>query len=769
MRLLLLIILSIPYWAYSQVVVNENGDDVSNDIKVECVNPVCDSVYVFKNDRQLYFGKKSDTIQIDVLSGYILEDVPIDFVSRTKIDTSVDVISSENISSTQILESQSQTTADVLAQSEEIFIQKSQMGGGSPMMRGFSANRVLLMYDNIRINNAIFRSGNLHNVIVFDPFSLANIAVTYGPSSALFGSDALGGTIHFQTPKAHFSDSVKVHSDVLLKTASMNLEKTFSGNLRISSKRLFSFTAVTVSDYDDLRAGANRSSRYGDFGLREHYVETVDGQDLIRTGNPQDLKYTGYGQFNANQKFSYLLNEKVVLSLSGHMSKSTDIPRYDRLTIDDSLSNPIYAEWNYQPQEWYMTNAQLEVNDSTKLFDELNANIAYQYYIEGRNDRKFQDEWRRERVEQLNIINYYISAQKNFGKNSLTYGVEGDYQNIKSRGKEVNTTTQEERLVASRYPDGSNRTNSIGVFAQYKKQVSDRSLLSLGLRLSYYHLSSQIDSNYYNLPETRTEFMNIVPSGQLNYFFKLNENLVLNSNVTTGYRNPNLDDAAKVFDSEPGNVVVPNNNLKAEYSYNFDLGLLKTSKTSRYKVAGFYTFLDNALIRTDGTLNGSDSIVYDGDLSKVQMLTNGNSAHILGVNVSVNQKFLSDFEFMLRANYIYSHETSTGTTLRHAPPFFGQLKLSYVKKKFQVFASTLFQASRDFDQLAPSEQSKTHIYPTEGAIGYMILNVGGIYKVNKYLKLMGGIDNVTDSFYQPYSSGLPGGGINFKCSLLMNF
>ncbi len=65
-----------------------------------------------------------------------------------------------------------QTAADLLGASNQVFIQKSQLGGGSPMIRGFATNRVLLVIDGVRMNNAIFRSGNVQNVISLDASTL---------------------------------------------------------------------------------------------------------------------------------------------------------------------------------------------------------------------------------------------------------------------------------------------------------------------------------------------------------------------------------------------------------------------------------------------------------------------------------------------------------------------------------------------------------------------------------------------------------------------
>ena len=94
---------------------------------------------------------------------------------------------------------QPQTMADALGLSGKVFIQKSQQGGGSPMIRGFATNRLLYSVDGIRMNTAIFRSGNIQNVINLDPFSMHHTEILFGPSSVMYGSDAIGGVMSFET------------------------------------------------------------------------------------------------------------------------------------------------------------------------------------------------------------------------------------------------------------------------------------------------------------------------------------------------------------------------------------------------------------------------------------------------------------------------------------------------------------------------------------------------------------------------------------------
>ena len=98
-----------------------------------------------------------------------------------------------------------QTTADLLGISGEVFIQKSQQGGGSPMIRGFATNRLLYSVDGVRMNTAIFRYGNIQNVISLDPFSIENTEILFGPNSVIYGSDAIGGVMSFSTLTPQFS------------------------------------------------------------------------------------------------------------------------------------------------------------------------------------------------------------------------------------------------------------------------------------------------------------------------------------------------------------------------------------------------------------------------------------------------------------------------------------------------------------------------------------------------------------------------------------
>lgn len=175
-----------------------------------------------------------------------------------------------------------QTAADLLETSGYVYIQKSQLAGGSPNLRGFATNRVMLVVDGVRMNNAIFRAGNLQNVISIDAAALENTEVLFGPGAVMYGSDAIGGVMDFHTLNPKFADSSKllVTGSALGRFSSANNEKTGHMDFNIGSRKWSFLTSVTYSDYDDLLAGSVGNSYF----LRPSYAQTFDGKDSTEIG-----------------------------------------------------------------------------------------------------------------------------------------------------------------------------------------------------------------------------------------------------------------------------------------------------------------------------------------------------------------------------------------------------------------------------------------------------------------------------------------------------
>ncbi len=686
---------------------------------------------------------------------------------KTEIPHTVKTIQAE-----EVLHYSPQTAADMLGTKGGIFIQKSQMGGGSPMIRGFSANRVLIVVDGIRMNNAIYRSGNLHNVISVDAQSLENTEVIFGPGSVIYGSDALGGVMSFNTlnPRLTTTDKFESFGKVYSRYSSANFEKTIHGSYNLGGEKWAAVISSTFTDFDNLKMGTSGPDEY----LRPEYVsdKKYEGEDVIRqNSNNRIQKYTAYSQFNLMGKVRYRPNENFNFILSAHHSQTSDIPRYDRL-IEYSGDKLKYADWYYGPQKWTLVSGQALYNKKHTLFDKVNILAGYQSYTESRCDRKFNKDALRSREEDLNIYSFNLDFGKEFDKKSeLFYGIEGYFNEVGSTGISKNLLTGETEDVAPRYPNGSEYSSLAGYYS-LKFNASKKFILQVGSRFTYTHLAGEFDPQFYNFPFDDFEMNNSAFNGNLGLVWHPTTDWQINIHGSTGFRSPNIDDAAKVFDSEPGNVVVPNPDLKPEYARNLELSILRThNNKAKIEITAFYTWLKDAMVRRDFSLNGQDSLLYDGEMSKVEALVNAESATIYGASFT--------FEYLFTSNWRTRHditltggEDSDGYPVRHVPPTFGNSHLIYENQKWFVDLYANYNGQFDYNDLAPDEKDKPHLYATDEngnpyCPSWWTLNLKSSYKLNNTVTLSGGVENIFNKRYRPYSSGVVSAGTNLVLSVLV--
>ncbi len=292
------------------------------------------------------------------------------------------------ISKSDIQLLQPQTAADLLGISGEVSIQKSQQGGGSPMIRGFATNRLLYVIDGVRMNTAIFRAGNIQNVISLDPFTIEKAEVIFGPGSVMYGSDAIGGVMNFQTTTPKLALDKKWITSALINTrySSANREKTMHGTLHLGSKKFASVISYSFNRFGDLKMG-----NYGpDSYLRPFYVDQVENMDkIIKNANPRIQVPSGYDQQNIMQKLLYKPNEKWAFQYGFHYSGTTAYSRYDRLIEVNTAGTPISAVWDYGPQIWQMIHFTVNHVGNNAFYDGLTLRMAHQFFEESRLDRNF--------------------------------------------------------------------------------------------------------------------------------------------------------------------------------------------------------------------------------------------------------------------------------------------------------------------------------------------------------------------------------------------
>jgi len=671
-----------------------------------------------------------------------------------------------------------QTAADLLQNTGQVFVQKSQLGGGSPMIRGFATNRLVLSVDGVRMNNAIFRGGNLQNVISIDPFTIRKTEVIFGPGSVIYGSDAIGGVMNFFTLQPQFTrkDSVEVTGKGDARFASANSEKTLHVDINVASRKWAFLSSVTYNDFGDLRMGRHGPDRY----LRNTFVRREGDTDvLVPNANPRKQLPTGYDQVNLLQKIAHRPNSIWQYDLGLYYSETSDFSRYDRLIrpTNDRLGLRS-AEWYYGPQKWFMGHLQVFKKGRGKFYDGVKLTTAYQFFEESRNDRDFQDPVLNRTREQVDAISLNIDFEnKRMGDLRLYYGGEYIFNIVGSRGQQQNIENGTLADAASRYPDGATWKTAAGYINGEYKATPNFTLLS-GLRYSHVWIDAMFDTTFYPFPFNSAMQNNGALTGSLGFSWFPRQSLQITLNGATGFRSPNIDDIGKIFDSEPGSVVVPNPDLLPEYAYNVELGVRKNIKDKVVlRGAAFYTYLVDALVRRDFTFNGEREILYNGELSNVQAIQNAAKAYVYGFELGAevvltnHLSLTSNFTF---TNGIEEDDSGEDSAARHAAPTFGDFHIIWSQSRLKTDLFLNFNGEIAYKDLALSERSKEYIYDldTNGnpfAPSWYTLNLRSQYKINDRLSTSVILENMTDQRYRTYSSGIVAPGANLILSIGYRF
>ncbi len=686
----------------------------------------------------------------------------------------------EKISAKEISFQNTQTSADLLGSSGYAYIQKSQLAGGSPSLRGFATNRVMLVVDGVRMNNAIFRTGNLQNSISIDAASLESTEILFGPGAVMYGSDAIGGVMDFHTLEPKFSDT----PDKLLFTgnafgrfSSANKEKTGHIDFNIGLKKWAFLTSFTNADYDDLRTGTDGNSFY----LRPSYVETIDGKDSQMVNNDSTLQVgSGYSQTNFMQKIRFKPNESWDIDYGFHYSATSDAGRYDRLRLDaDGDGKLDYAQWYYGPQKWMMNRLGITNSKANKAYDRLRFVVAMQNYEESRHDRKFNKKELRNQTETVDAISFNFDLDKKFNeKATLFYGAEVVQNTVGSVANKVHIITGGENPTTTRYPNGST-WKAYGAYTSLKYKLNPKLIVNTGLRYSYYMIEADFDTTLFPFPMTHATNKNGALNGSLGLVYSPDKTWQLYINGSTGFRAPNIDDIGKVFESIPGYTVVPNVDLKPEYAYNGEIGTAKTfGNYLKVDFAAYYTLLKNALARRDFQYNGQDSIVYNGETLKTQAIQNIAQAYVCGIQAGVDVNFGKGFGLRSTICYQYGEEESIDSTkyypTSHVPPMFGSTHLTYERKKLKLDFYVVYNSKMDYEDFPLSERQDFSPYAVDAnglpfVPAWNTLNFKAAFYVNKHLALNVGVENITDKLYRPFESGISAPGRNFIAALKCKF
>ena len=664
--------------------------------------------------------------------------------------------------------------ADLLTQTGTALVQKSQLGGGSPILRGFEANKVLYVVDGVRMNNAIYRGGHLQDILSLDPMAMENVEIAYGPSAVAYGSDALGGVMSFNTRSPRFTSGDKlVNAGAILRYSSAD-QSAAHVNVETSSARFASFTSFTFNNFGDLRQGNNRNPGYETFGQRPWYVQRVNGRDSVMTNsNPNVQVGSAYKQYDFLEKLSFKQSDKLTHTLNIQYSTTNDVPRYDRL-VQTSGGTAKYAEWFYGPQTRAMVAYHANLSNGNKLYNTGRITLAWQNIDQTRHDRKLNNVNRNNRIENVKVYSVNVDFSKNIGEKTRTnYGLEYYFNDVTSTAFSENINTGVQSTLDTRYASGGASMSGAAAYATAIHKMNNKIVLNAGIRYSRVNLSASFtDKTFFDFPFTDVNQSNGNLNGSVGLVLTPNAKWRIAALASTGFRAANVDDLAKVFESASGNLIVPNNELKPEKVTNVEATIDRKFKgKTSLSLNGYYMNYTNALTTAKAQFNGQDSVMYDGAMSAVYTTINADQAYIYGGNLSLNSQVNDHFSIQSSVVYTYGRiKADNGDTpLDHIPPVYGRTGFTLQQQKFRGEFSVLYNGWKRLEDYRLNAEDNEAYATSNGMPAWYTLNARASYQVQENVQLMVGLENILDANYRVFASNISAAGRNVTFTLRGRF
>ncbi len=671
-----------------------------------------------------------------------------------------------------------QNTAIMLEQTGNVFVQTSQLGGGSPVLRGFEANKVLLVVDGIRMNNAIYRAGHLQSAITVDPFGLASTEILYGPGSTIFGSDALGGVVNFITkdPVLSANGKTEVHGNVLGRFSSANTEKTGGINLNVGWEKIAVLLNFSYSDFGDLSEGKVNKPGFGSFGQRLFYADRVDEQDVTVVNDKPWIQIgSAYNQYNFLGKVLFQPGSRSKYILNVQYSNSSNIPRYDRLTEMQNDSTMSYAEWYYGPQSRLLASLKAEYTLNSLIFDHANFIIGYQNIHEDRIQRDFGSSRKKYNLESVGIISFNADFDKKItSKDNLHYGIELDYNDVGSAAHNENINsgvTTDDR--ATRYPDEKANMMYLSAFLSNNWKISKVFAFSQGIRFNYVTLNAAYSDTMVKIMkipfDPNISQKNTALNGYLGLIAAPGRDWKFSMVGSTGFRAPNIDDLSKLNVMQANTIVVPNPDLEPEYSYNAEISISKTI-LEKVHIEGtlFYNWLKNAQVIRPFAYDGNDSITIDDKTYQTLAPVNTGNAYVCGFQGSILAQVTESFSILSNLSYTYGYDVTKMLPLDHIPPVFGMTSFRLEVKKFKGDFYLMYNGWKRISQYSNSGEDNEKYATPYGMPSWYTLNLKVSYQIVKNVNVELGMENILDENYRKFASGISSPGRNVIVALRAN-
>lgn len=629
-----------------------------------------------------------------------------------------------------------QNLPQALQEDPSIMVQRTARGQGSPFLRGFTGFRTLLLIDGIRVNNSVFRDGPNQYWMTVDPFMVQRLETVRGPSSVLYGSDAVGGTVNaISQGRTEFPGGFNWSRRILYRYGSA--DSSHIGRVEVDGnwdRHLGFHFGFTASDFDELYAGHGvRKQEKTDYEERswDGKIEYLLGPD-----NKLILAHNAYHQDDAWR------THKTIYGISWH---GTDIG--DELERSTDLDRELtYLRWDAQNLDTWVDAATLTISYQT-LEEE-------QYRIKADESSDLQG-------FDVRTLGLAGQLQSPTPIGLFTYGVEYYRDSVSSfaRKWKPNGIFDSEKVQG---PVGDDATyDLLGIYVQDEFTPVERLDVTLGTRYTY----AAADAKEVEDPVTgdvmrvKDHWHNL--SGSARAVYHVTETWNIFGGLSQGFRAPNLSDLTRYDSARSDEIETPSPDLDPEKYVAAELGVKADTEHWRGSLSLFHTWIRDMIIRypTGRTVD---------DASEVQKASVGDG-HVNGfeltgeVFVTPKWSFFGGMSWQRGEvdTYPTSEKEKEREHMSRIAPVTGLVGTRWREPQDRFWCEFVGRMADSQNRLSPRDEGDTQRIPPGGTPGYGVLDVRVGCTLWEDFRLTAAVENVFNKAYRIHGSGLNEPGRNF--------
>jgi hemoglobin/transferrin/lactoferrin receptor protein len=637
---------------------------------------------------------------------------------------------------------QVRTIPDAMRETAGVMVQKTGHGQGSPYIRGFTGLRTLMLIDGIRLNNSTFREGPNQYWNTVDPLSVSRLELVKGPSSVLYGSDAIGGTVNVIT-RGHgdLASAENTHSRIMLRGASAEHSVVGRAEAGHASGALDFFGGVSFKDFGDLRAGSG-------------------------TG---DQPKTGYTEQAADLKFNLDLgNDRNLVAAVQHVDQEdawrTHKTIYGKSWRNTTVGNELQRSLD---QRRTLAYVQYRAADVTSTASDLVLSLSYHQQDEER--LRIRNDGRQD-VQGTEVGTFGLWGQLDLQSDMglWTIGAELYHDDVSSFRRDYNAdgTLRSVGIQGPVGDDASYRTAA--VFIQNQYPFGDNTVLFSGLR----YTSSRLDAGNVQDPLTGDpqsmsgDWSDVVGSLRLSHKLSNLEKARFFVGASQGFRAPNLSDMTRLDSARSNEIETPVAGLDAERFLTYELGMKLVTANMDGQISLFYTSIDDLIIRTPtGRI-----IDQENEVTK----QNSGQGFVKGIELQAQYQLSDSWSVFGNLTWLdgevdtypTSDQVAVREPLDRLMPTTMYLGTRWQPSVANYWLEGLLSMAGDQDKLSTRDQSDTDRIPQGGTPGFTVVTIRGGWQFSESLSLSLSLENLLDENYRVHGSGLNEPGRNIIVSLL---